>query len=306
MKIIRSLNEDFQLNNNTALALGTFDGVHIAHKHVIGSVVKVAKENNLLSVVYTFENHPREFSGKAPKRLITPSQKIEIIKDLGVDVLIIVPFDNLLLNLEAEDFLFDYIVKKIKAKHIIVGYDFRFGKQAKGNVDLLRAHALEYQYDIDIVEPIKYNHVVVSSTMIRNYLLNGDVESANRLLGREYCVQGHIIHGKKMGRKLGFPTINLKTDYEMSVLKPGVYLTETLVKGKVYPSITNVGFNPTFEQRDFTIETFILDISMDLYGEEVKISFINYMREEIKFDNLDDLIKQIEHDVELAKEYFKL
>lgn len=305
MKIIRSL-ESIQLEPS-AVALGTFDGVHIAHKKVIERVVKTAQDNDLLSVVYTFSNHPKEMSDvETPKRLITPEQKINIMEKLGVDVLIIVPFDQVQLNIEAEYFLEEILVNRIKAKHIIVGYDFRFGKNAKGCTSFLSQNKKTYDYELDIIEPIRNNGVLVSSTLIRQHLLSGNVSDANALLGRKYDIRGTVIHGKHMGRKLGYPTVNLETTYEMSVLKPGVYITETIIENKIYPSVTNVGFNPTFNQKNFNIETYILDFDADLYGYELDVLFIRFIRPEIKFDSLDALIKKIESDVEITKEYFNL
>lgn len=308
MKIIYSLEEDFNINQGTALALGTFDGVHIAHKEVIEQVVKSAKEHGLLSVVYTFSNHPKDMNPgvEAPKRLITPQQKIQIIESLGVDILFIVPFDQTQLNIEAHEFLSDVVVNKICAKSITVGYDFRFGKNAKGCVNLLEDYKDTYGYTLNVIEPIRHNGVVISSTMIRNYLINGDVKGANALLGRQYCIQGTVIHGKHMGRKLGYPTINLETEFEMSVLRPGVYVTKTHVDDMDYYSVTNVGFNPTFNQSDFTIETYILDFEGDLYDKKARISFLKYVRPEIKFDGLDQLIEKIGEDVIYTKEYFNL
>ena len=308
MRIFHSIDDTFLSLQPSALALGTFDGVHIAHKEVIESVVNVAKKAGLLSVVYTFSNHPKEMndSVETPKKLITPEKKIEIIKNLGVDVLIIVPFDERQLNIEAETFLQSIIVDKINAKHIIVGYDFRFGQNAKGCVNMLSDHQEIYDYTLDIIKPIRHDGVIVSSTIIRNYLLNGQVEEANTLLGRKYDLKGKIIKGKQVGKTLGFPTINLETTYDMSILKPGVYITETLLDDKIYPSVTNVGFNPTFNQQNFNVETFILDFDQDLYDETVHILFTRFIRPEIKFDNLEDLIKRIDEDVEITKEYFSL
>jgi len=308
MRIFHSIDDTFLSLQPSALALGTFDGVHIAHKEVIESVVNVAKKAGLLSVVYTFSNHPKEMndSVETPKKLITPEKKIEIIKNLGVDVLIIVPFDERQLNIEAETFLQSIIVDKINAKHIIVGYDFRFGQNAKGCVNMLSDHQEIYDYTLDIIKPIRHDGVIVSSTIIRNYLLNGQVEEANTLLGRKYDLKGKIIKGKQVGKTLGFPTINLETTYDMSILKPGVYITETLLDDKIYPSVTNVGFNPTFNQQNFNVETFILDFDQDLYDETVHILFTRFIRPEIKFDSLADLIKRIDEDVEITKEYFSL
>jgi len=305
MRIIRSL-DNFKLEPS-AIALGTFDGVHIAHKEVIETVVEIAKTKGLLSVVYTFSNHPKELSAvETPKRLITPDKKIEIIEELGVDVLIIVPFDEFQLNIAAEHFLEHIVLNLINAKHIIVGYDFRFGKNAKGCVNMLEEYQSLHHFALDVIEPIRHKGRIVSSTRIRENLLNGDVESANELLGRKYDIRGKVIHGKHMGRKLGFPTVNLETTYEMSVLKPGVYITETLIDNVIYPSVTNVGFNPTFNQQDFNIETFILDFDKDLYGKVLDVLFIRFISPEVKFESLEALIDKIGHDVQVARDYFNL
>ncbi|MBN2795880.1 MAG: bifunctional riboflavin kinase/FAD synthetase [Clostridia bacterium] len=308
MKILQSLKQIGQLNTNTAVALGTFDGVHIAHQQIISKTVSYARENNLKSVVYTFSNHPRELTPgiETPKKLLTPTQKIEIIEQLGVDILIILPFDMDQLTMEPEYFIEDILLKRLKVKHITVGYDFRFGKNAKGNTNMLKEYSEQMEFSLDVVEPIRYKGVLISSTFIRNCLLSGDVHCANRLLGRAYCVQGTVVTGKQVGRKLGFPTINLKTEFEMSVLKPGVYATMTDIDGKIYYSATNVGFNPTFDQEHFTIETFIFNFNKDIYGHKVKIIFEEYIRPEIKFDNLEDLIQQIGDDVTQIKKYFNL
>lgn len=308
MRILQSLKQIGQLPDATAIALGTFDGVHIAHQQIIQQTVRYAREHNLKSVVYTFSNHPRELTPgiESPKRLLTPTQKMEIIEQLGVDILVILPFDQQQLTMPPEYFIEEILLKQLQVKHITVGYDFRFGKHAEGNTDMLKTYSESSGFTLNIVDPIRYKGVLISSTFIRNCLLSGDVKCANRLLGRAYCVQGHVVKGKQIGRKLGFPTINLKTEYEMSVLKPGVYATMTDIDGKIYYSATNVGFNPTFDQEHFTIETFIFNFDQDIYGYKVKIIFDKYIRPEIKFDNLDDLIKQIDDDVQAIKSRFNL
>ena len=305
MKVINNI-RNIDVSSDSVLALGTFDGVHIAHKHVIEFTVKTAKENNLLSIVYTFSNHPKEMNEgvETPKRLLHPDKKIEIIKALGVDILIMVPFDKEQINIEAEHFLKDIIIKKIRAKHIVVGYDFRFGKNANGCADMLKEYSSKLDYEIDIISPIKSDGLIISSTIIRNFLLNGNVEAANALLGRKYSISGEVVLGKQLGRKLGFPTINLNTSYEMSVLKSGVYITNTIVNNIRYLSISNVGFNPTFNQKNFVIETHIFDFSGDLYGLEVEIVFEKYIREEKKFDSIEKLINQIHIDIEYTNKFF--
>lgn len=305
MKIINHIKELSPLEKPSAVALGTFDGMHIGHKAVIKAMVAHSKENNLISIVYTFSNHPKSYPDDllGPKRLMSPTQKANLLEMLGIDILIQVPFDKEQVNTTAKVFLEDILLKILNVKHISVGYDFRFGYKAQGNVDFLKDNN-NNQYSLDVVEPIEKENLVVSSTHIRNFLLNGKVLSANKLLGRPYCVNGHVDHGKKMGRQLGFPTANLKTDFEMSVLKPGVYITQVCWKDNTYNSVTNVGFNPTFDQEHFTIETYILDFNEDIYNEFIQVSFLKYLRPEIKFDNLTALIDKIKEDVDIAIDYF--
>jgi riboflavin kinase/FMN adenylyltransferase len=303
MKIIHNLEQLHEISKASALALGTFDGIHTAHQKVIRSMVDYANAANLLSVVFTFKNHPKQIKPgvDAPKLLITPVQKKDIIESLGVDVLIIVPFDEHLMSIDPKEFIEKILIEQIKAKHITVGYDYKFGQYAKGDVDLLKSYS---DYDLNIIDPIMLGHELVSSTAIREHLRMGQVHEANLLLGRTYCIKGKVIKGKQVGRKLGFPTINLETEFEMSVLKPGVYITRTEIEGEIYPSVTNVGFNPTFNQEDFNIETYILNYDRDLYGFTVKVIFEEYIRPEIKFDSLEELMAQIDHDVVYAKKYF--
>lgn len=307
MKIINKLDDITVLDQPTSIALGTFDGMHIGHQEVIRAMVDYSKKNNLISVVYTFSNHPKSYPNESnsPKRLMTPDQKSDMLNELGVDLLIQVPFDNQQVEITAAYFLNEILLKKLNVKHISVGYDFRFGKSAEGNVDFLRAN--EHKgYSLEMIEPIMYKSLVVSSTHIRNFLMQGQVLCANKLLGRPYCVEGYVNHGKKMGRQLGFPTANLKTAYEMSVLKSGVYISQVTHGLKTYNSVTNVGFNPTFDQEHFTIETYIIDFDEDIYGEAIQVKFLKYLRPEIKFSNLHELIHKINEDVQEAKEFFEI
>jgi len=306
MKTITDLRAIDQLSRPAAIALGTFDGMHIGHQGVVRAMVDHSRRHNLISIVYTFSNHPKSYpdADRGPKRLLTPKQKEKILEDLGVDILIQVPFDEDQLSIKADVFLKDILLGKLNVKHISVGYDFRFGHKAQGNVEYLNAHK-DLGYTLEIIEPITIKDKPVSSTLIRQALINGEVLKANRLLGHPYRVEGHVEHGKKMGRQLGFPTANLKTDYEMSVLKPGVYISQAKWQGQVYNSVTNVGFNPTFDQEHFTIETYILDFDEDIYDDHLEVIFLYYLRPEIKFSGLDDLIDKIGQDVDEARAYFE-
>lgn len=307
MKIINNLDTLAQLDYGTAIALGAFDGMHIGHQRVIKAMVDQSKKMHLKTLVYTFSNHPKSHHDPkgGPKRLMTPDQKAHLLQELGVDLLVQVPFDERQVNISALSFLEDILVGKLNVKHISVGYDFRFGKSALGNVAFLKNHKDVFGYGLSVVEPVKAKDQVVSSTLIRKHLLEGQVSQANALLGRVYSVEGHVDHGKKMGRKLGYPTANLKTEFEMSVLKPGVYISQVLWRGQTYNSVTNVGFNPTFDQEHFTIETYILDFDKDIYMENIQVLFLKYLRPEIKFTSLQDLIDKISQDVDLGREYFK-
>lgn len=306
MKTITNINKLYEIKDPSAIALGTFDGMHIGHQHVIKKMVAQSKKMGLKSMVYTFSNHPKDLHpiDDTPKRLMTPKQKMEMMSSLGVDYLIQVPFDEYQVNISAEAFIKEILVDQLMVRHVCIGFDFRFGKNAQGNKDLLMAHAKLYGYSLEIVEPITVDDTIVSSTLIREFYWM-DKSKANALLGRPYCVEGHVVDGKKMGRKLGFPTANLKTEYEMSVLKPGVYISVVDLEGKRYPSLTNVGFNPTFDQEHFTIETYIMDFDQDIYGQHLRVQFLSYMRPEIRFKSLEELIDQIHGDVLRARKHFE-
>ncbi len=306
MKIYHSIEEINNYNHQSVIVLGTFDGVHIAHKEVIKKAVMIAKEKNLKSVVYTFSNHPRSlFNIETPKRLLTPKEKIKEIEKLGVDVLVMKHFDQKELSTPAYEFLKNIIIGIFHAEDIVVGYDFRFGKNAIGCVKFLEEYEKEFSYKLHEVHQIKYDNFIISSTFIRELLKSGYLNMATKYLGRYFSLTGTIVHGKKIGRKLGFPTINLDIEYDMAVLKSGVYVTQAEIGGTLYNSLTNVGFNPTFDGDKYSVETYILDFDSDIYDETVSIYFLSYIREEIKFNNINDLINQIKDDVIYANEYFK-
>ena len=285
----------------TAIALGNFDGVHIGHKKILLNMVEEARKLNLVPSILLFDNHSKlTTKGKAPMYLTTKDQKEEIIESLGIETLYNIKFDENLMRLQPEEFVKDILIDKLNTKLIVVGFDYRFGHKASGDVDLLKELAKKYGLGVKVIEPIYVDDILVSSTQIRELILDGDLELANKMLDRNFQISGRVIPGNKLGRKLGFPTANLDLLAEYPIPKHGVYRTETIIDGKRYASATNIGYNPTFDNKKVKIECHIIDFKGDLYDKIIYIDLIEFLRDEIKFDNLDDLIIQMEEDIKIV------
>ena len=305
---MKILNKIQPLNEDTAITLGTFDGLHIGHVKIIKQLVEDAKDRNLKSVVYTFKNHPLSLndSKETPSTIFKLDYKKKILEELGVDILIFLTFDEEQKNIEPNYFIEEILVKKLRMKHLVVGYDYHFGNKAKGNTELLIKSSRKFHYSYDIVDPIKKDYVRVSSTLIRKLLANGKIRDANYYLGRPYSLEGKVIDGEKIGRQIGYPTANLELDNNFAILKPGVYITKTLVDGELYFSVTNVGFNPTLKQSDFSVETYILDFDQSIYGKHIRVYFYKKIRNELKFKDVEELKEYIRWDVYNTKQFFNL
>jgi riboflavin kinase/FMN adenylyltransferase len=309
MKVVSNISELSKINKPLGIALGNFDGLHLGHQEVIQNLVEECRRNGLKSVVFTFITHPRDvLRGRKVLRLITNDQKIKLLKELNVDYVIMHPFDETVKNIEPTDFIVNHLLKNVEVKLITVGFDYRFGKGAVGEVELLREYSEKYGYALNILSPVKgldSEFVKISSTLIRKLLSDGEVEKANKLLGRKYSVEGIVRSGKKLGREIGFPTANLNFSSEKHLLLEGVYITETTYDGVTYQSVTNVGYNPTFDQSDLVIETNIFDFDKEIYGEHIKVDFLSRVRGEVKFKSVEELAMNIDYDVNTAKDYFK-
>lgn len=305
MRIYQALEDHTPDGRQSGVALGTFDGLHKGHRELIANLVELCRTRGLKSVLYTFSNHPRELtqSEKSSSRIMTLADKMSALEDMGIDEVVIVNFDDYHRNIRARDFIRQILIDTLQAKLVVVGFNFKFGRHAEGDINLLAQY--EEDFDLIVVEPVYHNNELVCSTRIRSLISNGYVENAWTLLGKPYRIQGTIVSGKHVGRKMGFPTANLHVTEDMTHLKPGVYITRTHVDGKGYQSLTNVGFNPTFNQEAFNIETYILDFDADIYGQFMAVDFLKRIRDELKFDRLEDLIAQIEKDVDFAKAYFE-
>ncbi len=308
MKIYKNFSEINDIYENTAVALGTFDGFHIGHDKLIMTLIKISEKNKLKSILYTFSNHPRDLFTdirKRPKIIISSVQKIDIIQKYNPDYLLYLKFDDYHKNIEAEDFIEEILIGKLKMKYIIVGYDWKFGKKAEGDVNLLKTYESKGFFKVEVIEPIRINGQIVSSTLIRKHLEEGRVEKANEFLGRPYELQGHVIHGKSNGKKIGFPTANLSKENNYCPVKEGVYVTLLTVNNKEYKSVTKVGKNVSFDDDECSVETHILDFDGDIYGEKISVKFITRIRDQIKFNSLSHLSDRIRKDVVLAKNYFE-
>lgn len=283
---------------NTSIALGNFDGVHIGHRDLIKSMIEDSRELNLKSSVLLFENHTKSvLRGQAPQLLTNNKQRIRLLKYLGVDILYKTNFNSSIRELSPEQFIRNILIDKLNVKAITVGYNYRFGYKAMADIKVLKSIGERYGIKITIIEPIMLEEEIVSSTKIRDYLEKGFIQKANSMLGRNYTITGKVVQGKNIGNKLGFPTANIELKDRFLVPKSGVYYTKTKIMDKTYLSVTSIGKNPTFNEVEVKIETHILDFNENIYGKDIEIELIKYLRKEIKFDNLDDLKNQIKLDI---------
>ncbi|MGL4451614.1 MAG: bifunctional riboflavin kinase/FAD synthetase [Sarcina sp.] len=296
---MRVIDEDFKgcLKEKTYIALGSFDGIHKGHLTLMNELLKASKEKNVLSMVYTFKNHPLTIinSSARPKIVMVNQQKIDVLDTLGIDIVCLDEFNRKLMVMEPEEFI-QMLIKRFNAKGFVVGFNYRFGHKNKGDIKLLKQLSDKYNFELKVMDAYKENGKVVSSTRIRELITTGEIEMANELLTREFILTGEIVHGKKLGRTIGFPTANLKVDEKLALPKIGVYYTNIEVDGKVYKGITSVGNNPTVNGDTTTVETYILNFSQDIYGKQINLYFIEKMREQQKFTSLDELKKQLEKD----------
>ena len=297
------LNRFLEEGTYSYVALGSFDGLHSGHLSLVNKIIELANENKGKSIVYTFKNHPRTLIKGAtpPKLLMDNESKEEILEALGVDLIYFEEFNEEYMKLTPEGFI-KYLCEKFKVKGIVVGFNYRFGYKNVGNIEMLKELSTKYGYELYVMEPCNYEDEVISSTRIRNELLSGNVDKAMKMLNRPYCIKGKVVHGKKLGRAIGFPTANLDYSKEALIPKKGVYYTNVQWQGKIYKGITSVGNNPTVNGDKLTIETYILDFNNDLYGHNIKVYFIKKIRDEKKFNSIDDLVMQLKKDKYYALE----
>ena len=295
---------EFKISSPTAVALGCFDGVHLGHKAVISEAIASAKHLSVLSAVWCFEEPPKNFFFPNSARVITTvAQKAELISELGVDVTVCVPFDNAIASLSPEEFFERILVEKMNAAHVVCGANFRFGKNGIGDTKTLSKLCKEHGIGFSVQSHVCADGMPVSSSAIREALMSGDIKTASALLGRPYSISGKVINGNRLGRTLGFPTANIAIEDGGALLKNGVYVTRALVDGEAHYGITNVGKHPTVSPNILLAETNLFDFCDDIYGKDIKIEFLEFIRPEVKFGSLDELSAQVQKDIETAKSF---
>ena len=305
MKIIRSITA-FNSSEKTIVTIGTFDGIHIGHQKILKDLIKTAKKEGKKSVLLTFFPHPRMVLQKENKILLlnTIKEKSSLLEKMGLDYLIIHPFSREFSRLTALEFVRDILVNKLNTSRLIIGYDHHFGKNREGNIHQLKEYSLLYDFKVEEIPAQDIDDVSVSSTKIRTALKDGNLKTANNYLGYHYMLNGTVVSGKKLGGTIGFPTANLeiKEPYKL-VPKTGVYIIKTHINTVLYTGIMNIGFNPTVLGKHQTIEAHLFDFNEDLYGKEIMIEFIYFLREEHKFESVKELVVQLNIDKENAISY---
>lgn len=300
MKIITS--KTILLDKPVALAIGTFDGMHLGHKFMLSRLMEISRQNRCYSMVYTFSKHPM-FSldpNNAPPLLMTLKQKMLELSKLGLNYVFTQNFDIKFSERSSQDFILN-LLETYDIRHIVVGHDFRFGHKGTGDIDLLKQLSLNEDFKVTSVPPYEIDGQIVSSSIIRNYIRQGKVKKASDFLGYPYSLFGQVVTGFKRGTKIGFPTANLQFNKEMAVPGFGVYLTKAFIEKKEYWGATSIGNNPTFFQDGTYIETHFLDFKKNLYGKRLKLFFIEKLRDQIRFDTVEELVSQISKDVEQIK-----
>ncbi len=305
MQIFRHIGDPGLQLERSVVTLGNFDGIHLGHQALIGGAVAEAKELGVPSAVLTFEPHPLKVLApeRAPKMLLSHKDKMQLMKNLGVDIVVVQHFDLSFAKLGADEFVRGILADRLKAKRVWVGKDLRFGQGRKGRVETLVQMGAALGFGVAVVEPILVNGVRVSSSIVRQAVSEGRVDDVVPMLGRYYFISGRVIAGHHRGRDLGFPTANIATRAETLPLD-GIYATLFQLGEKNLTSVSSIGLNPTFGDGPRTVESFILNFDGDIYGKAVKLCFVKRLREERKFSSVDELIVQIRSDVKVAASVF--
>ena len=305
MEILRSIPELEQLRAPLFLAIGVFDGVHRGHQTVISTSAAHARADKGTPVVVTFDPHPEKVlrPNDAPHLLTATQHKIALIRNLGVAHLLIIKFDMQFAATPPEDFVKQLVAHSKPLREICVGHEWSFGKDRRGNLDLLKKLGGQFDFNVVGIPPVKVNGAVVSSTAIRRAIESGDFAKAAEMLGREYTILGTVVRGDNLGKKIGFPTANLSAHSEQFPPN-GVYLADAWVGGTLHHGVVNLGVRPTIGsgKSERILEIHLLDFNRDIYGQDVEVRFVKYLRAEQKFENVDALVHQIDLDVRKARE----
>lgn len=304
MKIIEDYIYNIDICENLSVALGTFDGVHRGHQELIKRAVTEAKEMNIKSAVITFDVHPlKVLKPDAHVKIITNNtMKAEILEELGVDYLIFVKFTKELAHIDEKAFV-ETLSSRFHAKSVTCGFNYTYGRLGHGNTSTLKSHQKEFNFKLHVIDKITYKGEDISSSLIRHKIEHGNIEAANGLLGYTYFIKGNVIQGKQLGRTLGFPTANIEITDSLC-LKNGVYISVVELDGKFLPGVSSIGRNPTVGDAKRMFETHIFNFDNDIYGEEIKVRLLGFIRAECRFNSIEELRDRVFLDMDLARNYF--
>jgi riboflavin kinase/FMN adenylyltransferase len=303
MKVITSKSFDEISTESAVVAIGSFDGLHQGHQEIIKKTVKIAEEKDISSGVFSFVPHPLQVldPGSAPSFLISRKQKINILEDLGLDLYFEQEFTRNFSNIKFEKFVNDILLKKLKVNHIVVGTDFRFGYDGRGDISALEHLATKNDFTVTGIGPIKENQRKISSTKIRNLIKKGKIDEVAKYLSRNFRLEGRVVSGAGRGRTFGVPTANLDLTANYVIPPSGVYACYAHLNDRRYKAIVNFGHNPTFDGENFSIEVHIFGLSQDLYDQIIEIELIEFIRSEMTFSSTEELLEQIESDILYTK-----
>ena len=297
--MIRKDLKDYNSNSPSIITIGTFDGVHIGHKKIIDQLTSISTKEHLTSILLSFFPHPKMVlqNDREIKLINTITEKEELLNNLDLDYLIIKEFTKEFSRLSALEFVRDILVYKLNAKHIIIGYDHRFGRNRTANIVQLKEFGLLYDFKVTEILAQDINEIAISSTKIRKALINGDIQLANKFLGYDYFFNGNVVHGNSIGKTISFPTANIEVDEPYKLVpKNGVYIVKTFIDKKLIFGMMNIGVNPTFDGTKQSIEIHFLNFNKNIYNKNLTIYMISRIRDEKKFNSVEDLKKQLELD----------
>ena len=301
---IFNLREKSDLNSNSIVTIGNFDGIHLGHRALIDNVVNEANSKNFRSALITFEPHPQEIINpkKTMARICTNYHQFHLLEKLGLDEVHMIPFTEKLSRMDPEKFAHQFLINRFNLTKLVIGYDFRFGKYRSGDFKLLENLSKKFDFSLEEISPIKEKGRTVSSSLIRTLIKELNFDEIPRYLGREFSIFGKVVHGKKMGRKIGFPTANIIPENSLAI-KNGVYVSKLKLAEKIHYGITNIGKKPTFGENSINIETWIFDFKKDIYGQNLEVIPLHQIRSEKKFSDVSVLKQQIDSDIMNAQNY---
>ncbi|MAZ23348.1 MAG: riboflavin biosynthesis protein RibF [Euryarchaeota archaeon] len=302
MRIFDNL-KSYSSEKESVLTIGTFDGIHIGHNKILKTLVEESKKNKLSSLIITFFPHPRMILQKSNeiKMIDTMDEKIHLLEKAGIDNLIIHPFDHNFSKIRAKDFVEDILVNKLKIKQIIIGYDHRFGKDREASVEDLKKFGLDYMFNVNEIPAQEIDSIAISSTKIREAILTGEIKKCNEFLGRNFMLTGKVVYGEGLGKKMNFPTANIKIKENYKIIpKNGVYLVKTTLNSNIYFGMMNIGVRPTVGGKNKSLEIHFFNFKDNIYNKTVSIEIISKIRDEEKFSSIDELKIQLKKDEEFC------